>query len=167
MVVVDDLKLWQKNPVKPKDPIGNNRSFVKNWQVEDLQIELEAGMRGRNPEIGKKLFTEATCAGCHQIQGQGGRIGPELTGVFQKWKGDRVALLREVIDPSHKIDDKYAMRRILTVDGQTLSGIVIDEDKNAVSILASQEATLPTVIARADIEEMNTSKVSMMPKALL
>jgi putative membrane-bound dehydrogenase-like protein len=167
MVVVDDLKLWQKNPVKPKDPIGNNRSFVKNWQVEDLQIELEAGMRGRNPEIGKKLFTEATCAGCHQIQGQGGRIGPELTGVFQKWKGDRVALLREVIDPSHKIDDKYAMRRILTVDGQTLSGIVIAEDKNAVSILASQEATLPTVIARADIEEMNTSKVSMMPKALL
>ena len=59
------------------------------------------------------------------------------------------------------------MRRILTVDGQTLSGIVIAEDKNSVSILASQEAKLPTVIARAEIEEMNTSKVSMMPKALL
>ncbi len=167
MVVVNDVEAFNKNPVKPKDPIGSNRSLVQNWKVEDLKDKLDAGLRGRNTEIGKKLFTEATCASCHKIQGQGGIIGPELTDLFTKWKGDRVAVLREIIEPSHKIDDKYAMHLILTVDGQTISGIVTAEDKNSVTMLSSQEAKAPSVILRDDIDEMNKSKISMMPKGLL
>jgi putative membrane-bound dehydrogenase-like protein len=167
MVVVKDVDAFNKNPVKPKDPIGNNRSLVQNWKVEDLQDKLEAGLRGRSAEIGKKLFTEATCASCHKVQGQGGIIGPELTDLFAKWKGDRIAILREIIEPSHKIDDKYSMHLILTVDGQTISGIVTAEDKNSVTLLSSQEAKAPSVILRDDIDEMNKSKISMMPKGLL
>jgi hypothetical protein len=41
------------------------------------------------------------------------------------------------------------------------------EDKNSVTILTSQEAKSPTVIARDDIEEMTKSATSIMPKALL
>ncbi len=167
MVVVDDVEEFNKNPLKPKDPIGSNRSLVQNWKVEDLQDKLDAGLRGRNTEIGKKLFTEATCASCHKVQGQGGVIGPDLTDLFAKWKGDRVAVLREIIEPSHKIDDKYAMHLILTVDGQTISGIVTAEDKSSVTVLSSQEAKAPTVVPRDDIDEMNKSKISMMPKGLL
>jgi putative heme-binding domain-containing protein len=167
MVVVNDLDEWLKNPITPKDPIGNNRSFVKNWKVEDLVPHLTDGLRGRNFDIGKRLFAEASCASCHKVKGEGGIIGPELTDIYTKWKGDRTAILREMIEPSHKIDDKYAMHLILTIDSQTLSGIVTAEDKNSVTILASQEAKAPTVIPRDDIEEMTKSKTSMMPKALL
>ncbi len=167
MVVVDDLDTWLKNPKKPKDPIGSNRSFVKNWKTEDLGPLLDEGLRGRNPEIGKRLFAEATCGSCHKVQGVGGIIGPELTDVFAKWKGDRAAVLREILEPSHKIDDKYAMHLILTTDSQTLSGIVTAQDKNSVTILANQEAKSPTVIPRDEIEEMTKSANSMMPKALL
>ena len=167
MVVVDDLEAWLKNPVKPKDPIGNNRSFIKHWKTEDLQGQLTEGLRGRTPEIGKRLFAEASCASCHKVKGEGGIIGPELSDVFTKWKGDRTAVLREMIEPSHKIDDKYATHLILTVNSQTISGIVIAQGKNTVTILANQEAKAPTVIQRDDIEEMAKSTISMMPKALL
>jgi putative membrane-bound dehydrogenase-like protein len=167
MVVVKDMEEWNANPTKPKDPIGSNRSLVKNWTVEDLEGKLDAGLKGRSAEIGKKLFAEATCASCHKVQGQGGIIGPELTDLFTKWKGDKVAVLREIVEPSHKIDDKYAMHLVLTVEGQTISGIMTAEDKNSVSLLSSQEAKTPTVILRDDIEEMNKSKISMMPKGLL
>jgi len=167
MVVVDDLDAWRKNPVKPKDPIGNNRSLIQNWKVEDLQGQLAEGLRGRNSEIGKRLFAEASCASCHKVKGEGGIIGPELTDVYTKWKGDRTAVLRGIIEPSHTIEDKYAMHLILTESGQTLSGIITAEDKNSVTILASQEAKATTVISRDDIEEMTKSKTSMMPKALL
>ncbi len=167
MVVVKDLEAWNAKPSTPKDPIGSNRSLVKNWKVEDLQDKLASGLRGRTFEIGKKLFAEATCASCHKVQGQGGVIGPELTDLFTKWKGDQVAVLREIIEPSHKIDDKYAMHLILTVDGQTVSGIITAEDKSSVSILSSQEAKSPTIVPRDDIDEMNKSKISMMPKGLL
>ncbi|MDZ4852358.1 MAG: PVC-type heme-binding CxxCH protein [Pirellulaceae bacterium] len=167
MVVVDDLDEWLKNPVKPKDPIGNNRSFVKNWKVDDLQTQLADGVRGRSAEIGKRLFTEASCASCHKVKGEGGVLGPELTDVFTKWKGDKLAVLREVIEPSHKIDEKFAMHLILTTDSQTLSGIVIAEDKNSVTLLVNQETKAPLVIPRDDIEEMTKSTASIMPKALL
>ena len=36
-------------------------------------------MTGRSPEIGAKLFAEATCAQCHKVNGQGGAVGPART----------------------------------------------------------------------------------------
>ena len=118
-------------------------------------------------EIGKRLFAEASCLSCHKVGDEGGAIGPELTDVYTRWKGDDVAVLREILDPSHRIDEKYAMHLVLTVDGQTMSGIVVAEDKDSVSILANAEAKEPTVIALDDIEEMVKTSTSMMPRALL
>ena len=167
MVVVDDLDDWLKNPVEPANPIGSNRSFVQAWKVNDLKHELDSGIRGRSPEIGKRLFAEASCAGCHKMEGEGGAIGPELTDVYARWKGDRVGILREVLEPSHKVDAKYVMQRILTVDGRTVTGVLISEDNAKVTLLSNPEAKEPTVILQDDIEAMVPSSVSMMPKALM
>jgi putative heme-binding domain-containing protein len=167
MVVVDDLDAWLQDPTEPADPIGSNRSFIQAWTVDDFEGQLESGLRGRTPEIGKQLFAEASCAGCHRVGGEGGKIGPELTKVFSRWKGDPRAVLREILEPSHRIDDKYAMHLVLTVDGQTVSGIVTDETRDAVTLVASPEAEEPTIIARDDIEEMVKTSQSMMPKSLL
>ena len=40
MVVVEDLDAWLQDPKKPKDPTGNNRSFVKAWTVDDFSGDL-------------------------------------------------------------------------------------------------------------------------------
>lgn len=167
MVVVNDLDAWLKNPVEPANPIGSNRSFVQAWKVDELKDDLDSGMRDRSPEIGKRLFAEASCAGCHKVQGEGGVIGPELTDVFTRWKGDRVGVLREVLDPSHKVDAKYVMQRILTADGRTVTGVLLAEDDDKVTLLSNPEAKEPTVIAQDNIEAMVPSSVSMMPKALM
>ena len=167
MVVVNDLDAWLKNPVEPANPIGSNRFFVQAWKVDELKDDLDSGMRDRSPEIGKRLFAEASCAGCHKVQGEGGVIGPELTDVFTRWKGDRVGVLREVLDPSHKVDAKYVMQRILTADGRTVTGVLLAEDDDKVTLLSNPEAKEPTVIAQDDIEAMVPSSVSMMPKALM
>lgn len=167
MVVVEDLDAWLKDPVEPANPIGSNRSFVRAWQVEDLESELESGLRGRTPEIGKRLFAEASCAGCHQVQGEGGILGPNLTDVVTRWKGNQVGVLREILEPSHKVDEKYVMQKILTVDGQTITGILTAEDDDNVTLLASPDAKEPLVLPQDDIEAMIPSSVSMMPKALL
>lgn len=167
MVVVEDLDAWLKDPVEPANPIGSNRSFIQAWKVDELKDELDSGLRGRTPEIGKKVFAEASCAGCHKVSGEGGAIGPELTDVFARWKGDRVAVLREILDPSHKVDAKYAMQRILTVDGRTISGVLLKEDDDNVYLMSNPESKEPTLVAQDDIEAMVPSSVSMMPKALM
>ncbi len=167
MVVVDDLDAFLAHPVTPKDPIGSNRSFVKNWSVDDFKNTLDQGLLGRSPEIGHKLFVEASCAQCHQVQGVGGKVGPELDTLLTRWKGDRLGVLREILDPSHKIDDKYLVKVVITSSGNVFTGIVVSEDKNTLSLLDNPEATSPRVINKRDIEEMSVTTTSLMPKALL
>lgn len=167
MVVVEDLDAWLQNPTVPKDPIGSNRSFVQAWTVEDFAEGLEEGLRGRSPEIGYKLFREGTCAQCHKLAGSGGEVGPDLTDVLKRWKGDRLGVLREVLDPSHKIDPKYAVHVIILDSGKVVSGIIKAQDKSTVSVLDNPESKMPRVIQRSEIDEMVQTTKSMMPKALL
>ncbi|MCP4172348.1 MAG: c-type cytochrome [Fuerstiella sp.] len=168
MVVVPDLDAWQRNPTTPKDPLGNNRSFVKNWKLADFDAEkLTDGLRGRSPQIGAKLFKDATCLGCHKMKNEGGAVGPDLTDTLKRWKGDRYGIMREIIDPSYKIDPKYAVKIVIDIDGLTTSGIVTAEDSKSISILVNPEAPKPKVIQKDNIEEIIPSTTSMMPKALL
>jgi putative heme-binding domain-containing protein len=167
MVVVDDLGEFQRNPIEPKDPVGSNRPLVKAWTVEDLNAKIEMGLRGRSFEIGKKIFNEATCAQCHQVGEIGKAVGPDLTDLWARWKGDAAGVLREVIEPSHKIDPKYIVRKVITLDGDVISGIVVAEDKETISILPNPESPEPTIIAQDDIDDMIKSSVSIMPKGLM
>ncbi|MCA8988732.1 MAG: c-type cytochrome, partial [Planctomycetaceae bacterium] len=167
MVVVPDLDEWLKNPTVPKDPVGSDRKFVQSWKLEDFQDGLAEGLRGRSPEIGARLFKEATCQLCHKFQNEGGAVGPDLTEVYKRWKGDDAAVLREILDPSYRIDDKYAIHTIVTIDGEIASGMVTAQNKEQVEILENPEAKQPRVIPREDIEEMVKTSKSMMPKALL
>lgn len=168
MVVVEDLDAWLKNPVTPVDPIGSNRHFVQSWTVDDFRADMQTGMRGRSPQIGEKLFVEATCAQCHKAGTAGvGQVGPDLAQVFSRWKGDGAAVLQEILDPSHRIDDKYAVHVVLTVDGLTVSGLVVEDTKDHIAIMENPEAKEPTVIPRDDIERVVKTSNSMMPKGLL
>ena len=167
MVVVEDLDAFLKNPIEPKDPTGNNRSFVQAWTLADFAGTIEDGLRGRLPDIGARIFKEATCASCHKMQGQGGAVGPELTDIMKRWKGDRAGILREILEPSHKIDPKYAVHIIITDEGLSISGIVQAEEKDTISILENPEAKEPRVVERDSIDDMVKSDKSMMPKALL
>jgi len=167
MVVVEDLAEFQRNPIEPKDPVGSNRPIVKAWSVDDFEGKIADGMRGRTEKIGQKIFNEATCALCHKVGPEGKEVGPDLTDVWTRWKGDARGVLREIIEPSHKIEPKYIMRKIITIDGDVVSGIVLAEDKNSISILPNPESLEPTVVAQDDIEDMVKSSVSIMPKGLM
>jgi putative heme-binding domain-containing protein len=167
MVVVPDLDAWLANPVKPKDPLGITREFVKTWTVEDLEAELPAALEGRTAEIGRRLFKEATCLQCHKIAGEGGAVGPDLTESFKRVKGDAVAVLREMLDPSHKIESKYAVYNIVTSDGLVKSGIVTNQDQDSITVVSNPENPQPETIDRDDVEELVKTSASLMPKGLL
>ena len=167
MVVVGDLAEFQRNPVEPKDPVGSNRPIVKAWTIDDFNAKIETGLRGRTQKIGEKIFNEATCALCHKVGAEGKEVGPDLVDIWTRWKGDAEGVLREIIEPSHKIEPKYIMRKIITIDGDVVSGIVLTEDKKSISILPNPESLEPTVIGQDDIEDMVKSSVSIMPKGLM
>lgn len=98
---------------------------------------------------------------------QGGRVGPDLAEVFKRHEENAMAVLREIMEPSHKIDPKYASHSVLTLDGQVFSGVIVSEDERSISLLSSPDQPKPNVIQRSEIDDMVQSPKSIMPSALL
>ena len=167
MVVVKDLDAWLKNPVKPTDPIGNTRTQVAEWTVDDLKDELATGVRETTDAVGAQIYTEATCAQCHQISGKGGKVGPALDAVFSRHKNDRTAILREILEPSHFIDKQYQQHKILTIDNLTITGIIKSRTDKEIKLLVNPESGELTTVLVDDIEQMAVASQSIMPKGLM
>ena len=56
------------------------RTFVKNWELEELSNLSSNGLENRNYQTGRKMFAAGGCYACHRFGNQGGMNGPDLTG---------------------------------------------------------------------------------------
>ena len=119
-----------------------------------------AYLAGGDAGAGRSVFAK-TCAKCHTLFGEGGNVGPDLTGSGRK-KLDYV--LSNLIDPSAIIDPAFRLTNIFTVDGRMLSGLIVHQDDSDL-VMRTQEAEVR--LAMKDIDELNTSNKSMMPEGML
>lgn len=117
-------------------------------------------LKKANLANGRALYTKA-CASCHRLFGEGGDIGPDLTGA-QRTSVDY--LLENILDPSAIVPREYQVTVIETKGGRTLSGIVKKESDAAVTLQLQNEVV---VLPKADIEMRTATKLSMMPDGAL
>ncbi len=101
------------------------------------------------------------CAQCHKIYGEGVDVGPDITS---NGRADFDQLLSNVFDPSLVIGAGYNAVTINTKQGQVITGLLAEDNAERV-VLKVQGGELKT-IARKDVDEMFTSKLSMMPEDL-
>tara|TARA_B100001123_G_scaffold422095_1_gene530531 strand:- start:2150 stop:3568 length:1419 start_codon:yes stop_codon:yes gene_type:complete len=113
-----------------------------------------------NVAAGRVIF-DRSCAKCHTLFGEGGSIGPDLTGSGRQ-KLDYV--LGNLIDPSAIIDPAYRLTTLLTVDGRLFSGFIVYQDDRFV-VLRTQQAQVR--LQMRDVDELITSNKSMMPEGML
>ena len=100
------------------------------------------------------------CASCHKLFGEGGDVGPELTG-SQRANLDYV--LENVLDPSAVVPGEYRMTAFALLDGRTITGIVRKETPQAVTIrTVNEEITVPV----ADLDARKPTALSVMPDGL-
>jgi putative heme-binding domain-containing protein len=114
-----------------------------------------------NAGAGRKVYAD-TCGKCHKLFGEGGDVGPELTGYE---RGNAMYWMENIVDPSAIIREEYTTFVIRTTDGRTLTGLVANQDKTTVS-LRDQEGRV-TRLARSKIDDMRASPVSLMPEGQL
>ncbi|MCS7015661.1 MAG: c-type cytochrome, partial [Gemmatales bacterium] len=111
-----------------------------------------------DPAAGRKIF-QAHCAKCHTYQGEGGKVGPDLTGMAVHTKEH---LLVEIFDPSRSVEGNYRQYILATKSGKVLSGLLVAESKTVVELLDSEGKT--HTVPREEIEELQVSSKSLMPE---
>ncbi|MFM8287869.1 MAG: c-type cytochrome [Planctomycetaceae bacterium] len=142
-----------------------SRPVVKRWERADLDAILATG-HTPNVAAGARLFERALCVRCHRREGRGGVVGPELSGVANRF-GPR-DLLAMIVEPSASIDEKYQQTQVETRGGKVLVGRVVGGDDKQV-LLASDpfRPRQTTRIAREEIVGQEKSATSPMPSGLL
>jgi putative heme-binding domain-containing protein len=116
---------------------------------------------GGDMERGKELFTKH-CAICHQLNGEGNKIGPDLATANRQ---DREALLANIVDPSAVIRREYVSYTVLTNSGLVLSGLLAEQDAASVTILDAKNQRIK--VSRQEIDSLEESEVSLMPERIL
>jgi putative heme-binding domain-containing protein len=124
-------------------------------QMREL-IRKTPGDAHRGTAVFKKV-----CAQCHKIYGEGVEVGPDVTN---NGRSDFEQLLSNVFDPSLVIGAGYQATTVVTDAGQVLTGLVVEDSPQRV-VLKVQGGEAKT-IPRATIDEITSSKVSLMPEGL-
>lgn len=161
------LGAWQawfaeKYPSEPEARLPAAAENAK-YAFEDLQEYLAGDEAKGEASRGASIFTRAQCAKCHRFGGQGESFGPDLTNIGNRFT--RKELLESIIYPSHTISSQYASKTIRTIDGRTVSGLVVPGAAGETVVV--QQNGEKITLASNEIEETKPSKVSSMPAGLL
>ena len=108
-----------------------------------------------------RLVFDNVCGKCHRMFGEGGRIGPELTG-SQRDKAEYV--LHKALDPNATVPRDYQVSRIVTKRGRVLTGLVKQETER---LLVVQTPTEEVQLRKSEIEKREQTRTSLMPEGQL
>ena len=110
---------------------------------------------------GRAVF-QKTCAACHVLYGEGGKVGPELTGAN---RANLDYILLNSVYPSLDVPHAYRTVSVLTVDGRIVNGVLAEEDGTKIVLRTPEQPRV--VIAKEDIDFRKISPQSMMPDGQL
>lgn len=174
LYVVEDLDAYLANPdlylmrhpLVAKDELLKDRRPRTEWKFEDLSVTVESMKAGRSYAHGKQMFTVATCIACHKLDNVGNEFGPDLLKLDPKYM--QADILKELIDPSAKINEKYQSWIFELKSGKSVTGLILEETPDAVKVIENPLASIAArVIKKSEIDTRTKSPVSMMPKGLL
>jgi putative heme-binding domain-containing protein len=155
-----------KNSLPVEDELLKFNRPRKEWKFDDLVSAVEPLAPGRSFNNGKQMFQVANCVACHRLGGVGAEIGPDLTKLDPKLKP--VDVLKEILDPSAKINEKYQTYVFETESGKVISGLVLEDTPERIKLIENPLAKAePVELKPSQIVDRAKSPNSIMPKGLL
>ena len=113
-----------------------------------------------DPILGRKVFKNV-CGTCHQMYGEGGILGPDLTGSN---RANREYILLNIVDPNFDVPDGYKMIILKTINNRVLAGTIAEEDEQKVVL---KSVTGKEIISKDEIKDRQKLAISMMPEGIL
>ncbi len=145
------------------------------WQIityiRSQEVKATSNSSG-DAAHGKELFFgDGNCSMCHMVNGKGGRLGPDLTGVGGS--RTRAALIDSIRNPSRRLawglteatkefPQEYETITAVTADGKEIRGVALNEDAFTVQVMDQGEQI--HLLEKDKLKSFQKSRESMMPK---
>lgn len=155
-----------------KLPPGPFRELFEGYLPHTGERKLGPNPRPRailsltgDAERGKELFftVRNQCANCHQIDGKGIAVGPDLSKIGKD--RSREELLESMLDPSRRVEAKYQSYNVKTEDGRAITGVIVAKDAKGVTI--RDALGKDTVVTTDNLASLKPSALSLMANGLL
>jgi cytochrome c oxidase cbb3-type subunit 3 len=121
---------------------------------------LRAAATAGNAANGRAIFTgKGNCTSCHRVNGSGSRLGPDLSDIGRLRHSTDIE--RAIVEPDSLIVPSNRFIRLVTRDGATITGRMLNQDAFTVQLLDSKEQLRS--LMRADLKEFTFIDKSPMP----
>jgi putative heme-binding domain-containing protein len=109
---------------------------------------------------GQGIFRgKGTCENCHRVHGRGSRLGPDLSDIGLQRPLEE--LRRSILDPNAEILPRNRFYRVVTRDGETITGRLLNHDTFTVQLMTPKEELVR--FRKSDLREHGFQKNSRMP----
>lgn len=107
------------------------------------------------------------CVKCHAVDGSSNSLGPDLTKLGQKQNVDDAHVVASILKPSQDIRKGYESITVATTDGKVRTGLLVSRTEAEVVLRDPANDGERITIPAADIDEVATSKLSIMPQRIV
>ena len=145
-------KVWGVSRSTPKSKLKEIAKYKKLLEAKPAKPV--------NLSRGRALF-QRTCAQCHKLYGEGGEIGPDITGSN---RNNLDYLLTNILDPNAEIPNDYRTTILRTKDNRILVGVVRRSEGQSVTMATPTEVV---TMAKSDVASIEQQNFSMMPEGLV
>jgi putative heme-binding domain-containing protein len=128
--------------------------------LRSLQGKTEARTLPGNAIRGKEIFFgKGECSSCHTISGQGGFLGPDLSGYGAS--APSKAIRDEIVSPQRLPPQGYRPAVIITSVGDRLEGLIRNEDNFSVQFQTKDGAF--HFFQKSELRSLDRLEGSLMP----
>jgi putative membrane-bound dehydrogenase-like protein len=134
----------------------DKRALIAKWKTA---LSAEA-LAKADKSAGRAVFNQV-CTTCHLLYGQGGQIGPDLTG---SGRNNLDYLLENILDPGAVVNADFRLNVVTLKDGRVLNGMVSAKTDRTLTLKTMTE---PVTVERSEIAKQEELPQSLMPEGLL
>jgi putative membrane-bound dehydrogenase-like protein len=134
-------------------PSGEKAKFLQALKAELAGASTDA----QSLKIGRSVYMK-TCGQCHTLYGEGGRLGPDITGA-QRQNFDY--LMENVLEPSAVVSPDFRLTQLAMKDGRVIAGLVRPRDNVTTAVVMP---TQTVIVPKAEIAEEKRTDQSIMPE---